>query len=137
MRILAVDDSSSVRKYIKSAIDLLGFEFLEAENGKDGLGVVESYGGEIALIILDKYMPVMGGLALLDAFQSNENYKHYKHIPISMVTVEAERGEIQKAVDIGAANYLVKPFEREELFSKIIDAVGMEKIADQDFSFSL
>ena len=132
MRILTVDDSSLVRLVIKRTIDLLGFEFLEAVDGKDGLRVVDSNNGQIDLIILDRYMPVMDGLEMLKIIKSDENYKH---IPISMVTVESEREEIQNAIDYGATNYLIKPFEREDLVGKILEGLGWEKMGEKDFSF--
>ena len=133
MRILAVDDSTLVRKFIKSTIDLLGYEFVEAVDGKEGLRVVERYDGQIDLIILDKYMPVMDGMEMLKIIKLDSNYKD---IPISIVTVEDEKDEIQKAIDLGATNYLIKPFEREELVTKIVEGIGWERVCNQDFSFS-
>jgi two-component system chemotaxis response regulator CheY len=123
MRILTVDDSQATRLFIKRAIDLLGYEFLEAANGKEGLDVIQRENGKIDLILLDWHMPVMSGIEMLEVLKSDGNYRH---IPISMVTVELERDEIQKAFDMGATNYLVKPFSKVNLVSKIMEGLGLE-----------
>lgn len=123
MRILTVDDSPATRLFIKRAIDLLGYEFLEAANGKEGLDVIQRENGKIDLILLDWHMPVMSGIEMLEVLKADGNYKH---IPISMVTVELERDEIQKAFDMGATNYLVKPFSKVNLVSKIMEGLGIE-----------
>lgn len=122
MRILSVDDSAATRYYIKKAIDVIGFEFLEAADGREGLAVVEREKGKIDLILLDRHMPVMDGMEMLAVLKS---HKVYKNIPISMVTVELERNEIMKAIDMGAKNYLVKPFSQETLVGKIMEGLGM------------
>lgn len=122
MRILSVDDSAATRYYIKKAIDVIGFEFLEAADGREGLEVVERERGKIDLILLDRHMPVMDGMEMLAVLKS---HKVYKGIPISMVTVELERNEIMKAIDMGAKNYLVKPFSQETLVGKIMEGLGM------------
>ena len=123
MRSLSVDDSPATRHFIKKAIDVLGFDFLEAEDGKEGLEVLERENGRIDLILLDRHMPKMDGMEMLDAVKSNE---HYKHIPVTMVTVELERDEIHKAMDKGAKNYLIKPFTQENLIGKIMESLEME-----------
>lgn len=122
MRILSVDDSAATRYFIKKAIDVIGFEFLEAADGKEGLAVVEREKGRIDLILLDRHMPVMDGIEMLAILKSHDAYNH---IPISMVTVELERDEIMKALDMGAKNYLIKPFSQETLVGKIMEGLGM------------
>ncbi len=123
MRILSVDDCPTTRKYIKRVIELLGFEFLEATDGKDGLNVIEQQKGQIDLILLDRHMPVMDGKEMLQALKSN---KLYKYIPVTMVTVEAAVEEIQSAINIGATNYLIKPFSQEDLTGKILEVLKIE-----------
>lgn len=123
MRILSVDDSTATRHFIKKAIDVIGFEFLEAADGEEGMKVVERENGQIDLILLDRHMPVMDGIEMLQALKSNDAYKN---IPVTMVTVELERDEIQKAIDMGAKNYLIKPFSQESLIGKIMEGLEME-----------
>ncbi|MFZ5799312.1 MAG: response regulator [Thermodesulfobacteriota bacterium] len=96
MRILSVDDSAATRHFIKKAIDVLGFEFLEAGDGKQGLEVLERENGNVDLILLDRHMPEMDGMAMLEALKANDLFKN---IPVTMVTVELERDEIHKAIE--------------------------------------
>jgi len=123
MRILSVDDSTATRLYIKRAVNVIGYEFLEAGDGKEGMEVIEREEGRIDLILLDWHMPVMSGIEMLEALKSDDRYRH---IPISMVTVEVEREEIQKAIDMGATNYLIKPFSQENLIGKIMEGLSIE-----------
>lgn len=122
MRILSVDDSAATRHFIKKAIEVLGFEFLEAGDGQQGLDVLERENGKVDLILLDRHMPVMDGLEMLEAVKANDAFKD---IPITMVTVELERDEIQKAIAKGAKNYLIKPFTQENLIGKIMEGLEM------------
>jgi len=120
MRILSVDDSAATRHYIRKAVDVLGFEFLEAADGHDGLAAIEREKGLIDLILLDRHMPKMDGMEMLQALKAHESYRN---IPVTMVTVELERDEIRNAIDLGARNYLVKPFSQENLIGKIIEVL--------------
>ncbi|MHB1351313.1 MAG: response regulator [Desulfobulbus sp.] len=123
MRILSVDDSAATRHFIKKAIDVLGFEFLEAGDGKQGLEVLERENGNVDLILLDRHMPEMDGMAMLEALKANDLFKN---IPVTMVTVELERDEIHKAIEKGAKNYLIKPFSQENLVGKIMESLNIE-----------
>ncbi|HBI14164.1 MAG TPA: response regulator [Desulfobulbaceae bacterium] len=122
MRILSVDDSAATRHFIKKAIDVLGFEFLEAGDGKQGLQILQRENGKVDLILLDRHMPEMDGMEMLEALKANEKYKD---IPVTMVTVELERDEIHKAIDRGAKNYLIKPFSQENLIGKIMESLDI------------
>ena len=122
MRILSVDDSAATRHFIRKAVDVLGFEFLEASDGKQGMEVLERENGRIDLILLDRHMPVMDGMEMLEAIKARDEFKD---IPVTMVTVELERDEIHKAISKGARNYLVKPFSQENLISKIMECLNM------------
>lgn len=122
MRILSVDDSAATRYFIKKAVDVLGFEFLEAADGKEGLEILDRENGMVDLILLDRHMPVMDGMAMLKKLKANDALQH---IPVTMVTVEVERAEIQRAIECGAKNYLIKPFTQENLIGKILESLNM------------
>lgn len=122
MRILSVDDSAATRHFIKKAIEVLGFDFLEAADGKQGIEILEKENGKVDLILLDRHMPIMDGLEMLEAIKTNDAFKD---IPVTMVTVELERDEIQKAIAKGARNYLIKPFTQENLIGKIMEGLDM------------
>jgi two-component system chemotaxis response regulator CheY len=123
MRILAIDDSKATRDFMKSAIDVLGFKFLEAAGGKEGLEILEKEKGRVDLILLDWYMPVMDGMEILQLLKSNDQYKD---IPVTMVTTETDRKKVKEAVEVGAKNYLMKPFSQEDLVGKIMEALNIE-----------
>lgn len=123
MRILSVDDSAATRSFIKKAVDVLGFEFFEAADGKQGLEILHRENGLIDLILLDRHMPGMDGMAMLKELKADDKLKR---IPVTMVTVEVERDEIQRAIACGAKNYLIKPFTQENLIGKILEGLNMQ-----------
>ncbi len=122
MRIMSVDDSRSTRMVIKNAVDVLGFDFLEAADGKEGLEILEKENGNVNLILLDWNMPVMDGLEMLKAVKADDRFKD---IPVTMVTTEIERHKVVEAVGVGAKNYVMKPFTQEDLIAKIMESLGM------------
>lgn len=99
MRVMSVDDSKLIRMYVRNAADVLGFEFLEADNGKEALKIIEAQKGAIDLILLDWHMPEMNGLELLKRIKAD---KRFNHIPVTMVTTEIERASVIEAVEAGA-----------------------------------
>ena len=123
MYILSVDDSQTMRNIIGSTVELLGYRFLEAENGIDALKVLATHDGGVALILLDWNMPEMDGITFLAAVKADERYKS---IPVIMVTTEDERFRIIEAVRAGAKQYVTKPFTQEILVAKICESLNME-----------
>jgi len=123
MKILSVDDSKATRLFIKRAIDVLGFEFLEAADGKEGLEILNTEGGRVDLILLDWNMPVMDGIDMLKILKSSSLLKD---IPVTFVSTEQERQKISDALNNGAKNFLIKPFSQEDLIGKIMESLGME-----------
>ena len=122
MRILSVDDSRSIRLIIKNAVDVLGFDFLEAGDGREAWQVLEQEQGKLDLILLDWNMPVMDGFELLQKLKADDRFKG---IPVIMVSTEGERGRVIDAIRVGAKNYVIKPFTQEELAGKILESLGM------------
>lgn len=121
MRVLSVDDSKATRMFVKNAVDVLGFDFLEAEDGQQALDLLEKEGA-VDLILLDWNMPVMNGVEFLEKVKSDERFKD---IPVTMVTTEIERHKVVEAVGKGAKNYVMKPFTQEDLIGKIMESLGM------------
>jgi len=102
-------------------VDVLGYGFLEASNGLEGLDVVAKNHQDIALIILDVNMPEMDGFEFLERIKANPEYQS---IPVMMLTTESERGKIIQAIKAGAVNYICKPFKPEDLTVKITESLG-------------
>lgn len=115
MKILVVDDMSTMRRIVKNILKQLGFSNMEeAENGQDALVKLraESYG----FVVSDWNMPVMPGIELLRAIRADEKLKH---IPVLMVTAEAQKENLIEAIQAGVNNYIVKPFTAETMQDKI------------------
>jgi len=116
-RILLVEDNDSLRDYIQM---ILGDHYLihAFENGRTALQWLQT-SGEIhppSLIISDVMMPVMDGFQLLEILKSND---HWRSIPVVMLTARAELEDKLKALRIGVDDYIIKPFEEEELKVRI------------------
>lgn len=115
MRVLVVDDFSTMRKIIKNVLKQINIEnVLEAENGKHALEMLKRE--QVDLIISDWIMPEMMGIDFLKACKSDETIKN---IPFIMVTAEAQKGSIMEAIKSGVDNYIVKPFTPEKLQNAI------------------
>jgi two-component system chemotaxis response regulator CheY len=120
-KVLSVDDSGVMRRIIGRTVDVLGYGFLEAANGLEGLEVLAKNHQDIALIILDVNMPEMDGFEFLERVKANPDFKS---IPVMMLTTESERGKIIQAIKAGAVNYICKPFKPEDLTVKITESLG-------------
>jgi len=121
MKLLTVDDSAMMRKIIADAGEVIGFEAVGAASGMEALEVLEQQGGEISLILLDWNMPGMTGIELLRKIKADERWKN---IPTMMVTTDSEREKIVEAIQVGATNYLAKPFAPEDLIAKMMQSIG-------------
>jgi len=109
VRILVVDDDESIRKYIAKLLSQSGYDVVTASTGKDALNELRSK-QEVSLVILDILMPEMDGLETL-----TEIKKISKDMPVLMLSALGQTNIIVKAMKAGATDYLVKPFEEEEL----------------------
>ncbi|MCL6120246.1 MAG: chemotaxis response regulator CheY [Deltaproteobacteria bacterium] len=116
MRILVVDDFSTMRRIIKNILKQIGFTNVdEAENGQAALAKIGD-GGNYDFVISDWNMPEMTGIELLKQVRANEATKD---LPFLMVTAEAKKENVVEAVKAGVNNYIVKPFTAEVLQEKI------------------
>ena len=114
-KVLIVDDSKAIREIEKKYLEEIGFEVLEAENGKEALKVLEE-NPDIKLILLDWHMPVMNGYEFLLKLRANPTWSDIK---VMMVTTENQQKSIIDAIMAGANEYLMKPFDKEMLEVKI------------------
>ncbi|ADU62375.1 MAG: chemotaxis response regulator CheY [Pseudodesulfovibrio sp.] len=115
MRILVVDDFSTMRKIIKNILRQLGFtNIVEADDGSTAWEVLNK--DNIDFIVSDWNMPTMSGIELLRKVRGSEEYAD---LPFLMVTAEAQQENIIEAVQAKVSNYIVKPFTPETLGQKI------------------
>ena len=120
-KVLFVDDSPVIKKVVKKSIEAIGYELIEASDGKQGLAVLEKEYKEVKVILSDWNMPVMNGFDFLKAVKANSSFQH---IPVIMITTEGEKANINSAIQAGAANYLLKPFKNDELTDKILKTLS-------------
>ncbi|MDX1552978.1 MAG: chemotaxis response regulator CheY [Marinobacter sp.] len=115
MKILIVDDFSTMRRIIKNLLRDLGFTNTdEADDGNTALPMLRS--GKYDFLVTDWNMPGMSGLDLLKHVRADENLKT---LPVLMVTAEAKRDQIVAAAQAGVNGYVVKPFTAAVLKEKI------------------
>lgn len=115
MKILIVDDFSTMRRIIKNLLRDLGFNnTAEADDGKTALPMLKT--GEFQFLVTDWNMPGMQGIDLLKAVRAEENLKT---LPVLMVTAEQKREQIVAAAEAGVNGYIVKPFTAATLKEKI------------------
>ena len=114
MRALIVDDSRFVRGFLRNLLEDKGMECAEAGDGQAGLDELHRE-GNFDLALIDWNMPVMGGLEMLKRLRD----EGFSEMRVMMVTTEAENDFILRALDAGADEYLMKPFDDEALSEKL------------------
>ncbi len=115
MRVLVVDDFSTMRKIIKNILRQIGFEnIVEADDGSTAWEILNK--DNIEFVVSDWNMPQMTGIELLRKVRASEEYAD---LPFLMVTAEAQQENIIEAVQARVSNYIVKPFTPETLGEKI------------------
>jgi DNA-binding response OmpR family regulator len=118
-KILIVEDSGPIRESLSELLQLRGFNVLTAENGLKAIGVLNSFTPD--LILSDIMMPVMDGYQLLEKLRSS---KETELIPLIFVTAKVNFNDKIKGLELGADDYIVKPFEYRELELKIQNLLG-------------
>ncbi|MFF2481563.1 response regulator transcription factor [Paenibacillus sp. NPDC058071] len=121
-RIAVVDDDSNIRRLVGHFLKAEGFEVLEAENGKEALSLIEAEKPDLAII--DVMMPEMDGWELC-----RELRDHYGDMPRLLLTAKGETTQKLKGFELGADDYLVKPFEPLELIARVKALLKRYRIA--------
>jgi CheY-like chemotaxis protein len=118
-RVLTVDDAPLIRRLIRAALSGKGYEVHEAGGGEEALRFVRKQ--PVDLILLDIMMPKMDGLETCQRLRRTEEARE---IPIIMCSAKGQKKDILGAIKCGANDYVVKPFDREVLLSKIRKALS-------------
>jgi len=123
MRILIVDDFSTMRRIVKNLLNDLGYtNTAEADDGTTALTALHQ--SHFDFVVTDWNMPGMTGIDLLKAIRADDKLKH---LPVLMVTAEAKREQIIDAAQAGVNGYIIKPFTAqtlEEKLAKIFERFG-------------
>ncbi len=112
--ILLIEDDRALRENTEELLELSGYSMITAPNGKIGIQMAKEKLPDI--IVCDIMMPEVDGYGVLKELSSNDETKH---IPFIFLSAKTEHKEIRKGMDLGADDYLTKPFEEEDLINAI------------------
>jgi len=113
-KVLVVDDSISIRKYVQRFLDRTGYEVEVAPDGMEALNIMSRI--KFDAVITDLEMPVMHGYDLIAEMKRTPALQN---LPVIVLTSRAGEKHRQKAIDMGAQDYLVKPFEEQEMLGAL------------------
>ncbi|SDB30950.1 response regulator transcription factor [Eubacterium oxidoreducens] len=110
-QILVVDDEQDIRNALRIYLESEGYQVLEAKDGKEAVEIVKN--GQIALVLLDVMMPVMDGISAMAKMREESN------VPIIMLTAKGEDTDKVLGLNVGADDYVTKPFNPVELLARV------------------
>jgi two-component system, chemotaxis family, chemotaxis protein CheY len=119
-RILAVDDSASVRQMQRFVLSGAGYDVIDAVDGKDGLAKLEK-NGAVNLILTDLNMPNLDGVGFIKAVRASSAHRL---TPIVVISTESQQEKKQEARSAGATGWIVKPFTPEQLLAVVKKVIG-------------
>lgn len=108
--ILTVDDSRSIRDMVRFALEPLGYDVVEAEDGLDGLSQLDKE--KVDMVITDLNMPNCDGIEFIRRVRAEGKYAG---LPMVMLTTEAQAGKMREGKKAGASGWIVKPFNELQL----------------------
>ena len=118
-KILIVDDSELNRAILA---DMLGEEYdiVEAENGLEGVAILQKMGPELSLVLLDIVMPEMDGFGVLDTMNQN----HWiDDIPVIMISAESGSRHIERAYELGVTDFIARPFDALIVHRRVVNTI--------------
>jgi len=118
-RILAVDDSPSVRQMVKLTLSGAGYDIVEAGDGAEGLSKARA--STLDMVVTDLNMPVMNGLSLIRELRK---LPAYRGVPILFLTTESDPEMKQQAKAAGATGWITKPFQQDQLVAIVRKVLG-------------
>jgi DNA-binding response OmpR family regulator len=113
-RILLVEDEASIRENLREMLEAEGFQVREASDGLQGAIAIQEDLPD--LVVCDVMMPGLDGFQLLEKIRSDESTHH---VPFLFLTARADRSSLRKGMEMGAEDYLTKPFSRAELLGAV------------------
>jgi len=117
--VLIVDDSASVRRQLRRALEGDGYSVVEAENGQRGIDAIGD--GPVDLMIVDVNMPVMDGLEMIGKVRELQTHKN---TPIFVLTTESSVSMVKQGKALGATAWIVKPVKADVLVKGIRGVLG-------------
>jgi DNA-binding response OmpR family regulator len=113
-KILIVDDEPDIRKILTKRLENAGYDVVEAENGKEGIALATKEAPD--LILMDIMMPVMNGV---EATRHIRAQLITAAIPVIMLTAKKDKQSELEGIDVGADDYITKPFDHDKLLARI------------------
>lgn len=113
-KVLLIEDDTVVRENTAELLELANYTVITAENGKTGVAEAKKHIPDI--IICDIMMPELNGYGVLQILSKE---KLTKHIPFIFLSAKTEHKDVRKGMDLGADDYITKPFDESEIFSAI------------------
>jgi DNA-binding response OmpR family regulator len=130
-KILVIDDNQDIRENIAEILELAGYETFTAENGKRGVELAIKE--KPAVIICDIMMPELDGYGVLHMLRKHPDTQY---IPFVFLTAKTERSDFRKGMEMGADDYITKPFDDIELLNAVEIRLKKSEILDAKYSFS-
>ena len=130
--ILVIDDNQGIRENTAEILDLAGYKTFTAENGKEGVDLAMK--NKPSLIVCDIMMPELDGYGVLHLVRKNEELKN---IPFIFLTAKTERGDFRKGMEMGADDYITKPFDDIELLNAIEVRLKKAAILENQYAASI
>jgi two-component system, OmpR family, response regulator len=112
MRILVVEDERPIAEFVQRGLEAESYSVACAYDGEEGLALART--GDFALVVLDVLLPKLSGLEVIKGIR-----EHDEALPVIMLTALAETDDVVKGLDLGASDYLTKPFAFAELLARI------------------
>ncbi len=128
-KILLIEDNDDIRSNTAEILELSNYKVIVAENGK--IGVEKAIEHKPDLIICDIMMPVLDGYGVLHAIHKNDSIKN---TPFIFLTAKTERGDFRKGMELGADDYISKPFDGTELLNAVDSRLKKLELLKQDFA---
>lgn len=127
--VLLIEDNEGIRENTAEILDISGFKVLTADNGKAGVELALEHKPD--LVICDIMMPVLDGYGVLHMLQRNPETKD---IPFIFLTAKAERSAFRKGMEMGADDYITKPFDGNELLQAVKSRLKKAALRKQAFT---
>src|SRR5919112_2374518 len=129
--VLVIDDNNDIRENTAEILELAGYKTFTAENGKRGVEVAAKE--KPSVIVCDIMMPELDGYGVLHLLRKNPDTRN---IPFIFLTAKTERGDFRKGMEMGADDYITKPFEDIELLNAVEVRLKKYEILEQNYSSS-
>lgn len=126
-RILVVDDNATNREMLVDFVNLLGHECRQASNGIDAMAIIEQWRPDT--ILLDKQMPGMDGMQVLEALSENEELRH---IPVILLSGMDDLNTVTEALEAGAVDFMAKPFNPAVLRARLSSSLERKALRDRE-----